>query len=69
MTGTAETEANEFHQIYKLDVIVVPTNKPCRRIDDRNSIFKTKQEKFNAIVEEVTERHAKGQPVLLVRFR
>ena len=65
MTGTAETEANEFHQIYKLDVIVVPTNKPCRRIDDRNSIFKTKREKFNAIVEEVTERHAKGQPVLL----
>ncbi len=65
MTGTAETEANEFHQIYKLDVVVIPTNKPCRRVDVRNSIFKTKREKFSAIVEEVTERFGKGQPVLL----
>ncbi|MCF6175374.1 MAG: preprotein translocase subunit SecA [Victivallaceae bacterium] len=65
MTGTAETEANEFHQIYKLDVIVIPTNKPCQRIDDNDSIFKTKREKYNAIVEEVTERHAAGQPILL----
>ena len=65
MTGTAETEANEFHQIYKLDVIVIPTNKPCIRKDFRNSVFKTKREKFNALVVEVAERHAKGQPVLL----
>jgi preprotein translocase subunit SecA len=65
MTGTAETEANEFHQIYKLDVIVIPTNKPCLRIDDNDSIFKTKREKYNAIVEEVAKRHAAGQPVLL----
>ena len=65
MTGTAETEASEFHQIYKLDVIVVPTNRPCIRKDDNDSIFKTKREKFNAIVEEVAARHAKGQPVLL----
>ncbi|WP_176015216.1 preprotein translocase subunit SecA [Victivallis sp. Marseille-Q1083] len=65
MTGTAETEANEFHQIYKLDVIVVPTNRPCQRIDANDSIFKTRREKFNAIVEETAARHAKGQPVLL----
>jgi len=65
MTGTAETEANEFHQIYKLDVIVIPTNKPCIRKDDNDSIFKTKREKFNAIVEETARRHEAGQPVLL----
>ena len=65
MTGTAETEANEFHQIYKLDVIVVPTNRPCIRKDDNDSIFKTKREKYNAILKDVIERHEKGQPVLL----
>ncbi|MBQ7206164.1 MAG: preprotein translocase subunit SecA [Lentisphaeria bacterium] len=65
MTGTAETEAAEFHQIYKLDVIVIPTNKPCIRKDDNDSIFKTKREKFNAIVNDVEERHKLGQPVLL----
>ena len=65
MTGTAETEATEFHQIYKLDVTVIPTNRPCIRKDDNDSIFKTKREKFNAVVEEVVERHRKGQPVLL----
>ncbi|MBO5644854.1 MAG: preprotein translocase subunit SecA, partial [Lentisphaeria bacterium] len=65
MTGTAETEAAEFHQIYKLDVTVIPTNRPCIRKDDNDSIFKTKREKFNAILDDVAERHAKGQPVLL----
>ena len=65
MTGTAETEAAEFHQIYKLDVIVIPTNRPCIRKDDNDSIFKTRREKFNAIVDDVAERHEKGQPVLL----
>ncbi len=65
MTGTAETEANEFHQIYKLDVIVVPTNRPCIRKDDNDSIFKTKREKFTAIQKDVEERHKKGQPILL----
>ena len=65
MTGTAETEAAEFHQIYKLDVTVIPTNRPCIRKDDNDSIFKTKREKFNAILGDVAERHAKGQPVLL----
>jgi len=65
MTGTAETEAAEFHQIYKLDVIVIPTNRPCIRKDENDSIFKTKREKFNAIVSDVEERHKTGQPVLL----
>ena len=65
MTGTAETEANEFHQIYKLDVIVAPTNRPCIRKDDNDSIFKTKREKYNAILKDVIERHEKGQPILL----
>ena len=65
MTGTAETEASEFHQIYKLDVTVIPTNRPCIRKDDNDSIFKTKREKFNAILSDVAERHAQGQPVLL----
>ena len=65
MTGTAETEAAEFHQIYKLDVVVIPTNRPCIRKDENDSIFKTKREKFNAIVSDVEERHKTGQPVLL----
>ena len=65
MTGTAETEANEFHQIYKLDVIVIPTNRPCKRTDNNDCIYKTKREKFNAIVDEVEECYQKGQPVLL----
>lgn len=65
MTGTAETEAAEFHQIYKLDVVVIPTNRPCIRKDDSDSIFKTKREKFKAIIADTAARHAKGQPVLL----
>ncbi|MDD3118533.1 MAG: preprotein translocase subunit SecA [Victivallales bacterium] len=65
MTGTAETEANEFHQIYKLDVIVIPTNRPCRRVDGNDLIFKTKREKFNAILNDVEKRHTSEQPVLV----
>jgi len=65
MTGTAETEASEFHQIYKLDVIVVPTNQPCIRENANDCIYKTKREKYNAIIEEVAEAHQSGQPVLL----
>jgi len=65
MTGTAETEANEFHQIYKLDVIVVPPNKPCVREDTNDCIYKTKREKYKAILDEVKECHEAGQPVLL----
>lgn len=65
MTGTAETEASEFYQIYKLDVMVIPTNRPCIRKDDNDSIFKTKREKFNAVVAEVEKRYKVGQPVLV----
>jgi preprotein translocase subunit SecA len=65
MTGTAETEASEFHQIYKLDVCVIPTNRPCCRIDNNDCIYRTKREKYKAILEEVAECHGRGQPVLL----
>ena len=65
MTGTAETEANEFHDIYKLDVIVIPTNRPIARVDLDDSIYKTRREKYNAIVKEIKAAHAKGQPVLV----
>ena len=65
MTGTAETEATEFHETYKIDVIVVPTNKPCQRIDYDDRIYKTKREKYNAVVEEVAEVHETGRPILL----
>jgi len=65
MTGTAETEASEFHETYKIDVMVVPTNKPCLRIDENDRVFKTKREKYNAVIEEVAEIHATGRPILL----
>lgn len=65
MTGTAETEATEFHDIYKLDVVVIPTNRPIRRIDGNDQIYKTQREKFRAIIAEVEKRHKLGQPVLL----
>jgi preprotein translocase subunit SecA len=65
MTGTAETEANEFHDIYKLDVVVIPTNRPIARVDLDDSIYKTRREKYSAIVQEIKGAHAKGQPVLV----
>jgi len=65
MTGTAETEANEFHDIYKLDVVVIPTNRPVIRQDFNDFIYKTRREKFNAVVNEIKTLHAKGQPVLV----
>lgn len=65
MTGTADTEAVEFMEIYSLEVVVVPTNAEMVRIDQADVIFRTQQEKFDAIVEDVRERHAAGQPVLL----
>ena len=65
MTGTADTEANEFKQIYDLDVVVVPTNKPVRRVDLPDLIYYNEEMKFNAIVEEVRKIHATGQPVLV----
>jgi preprotein translocase subunit SecA len=65
MTGTAETEANEFHDIYKLDVVVIPTNRPIARVDLDDSIYKTRREKYMAIMHEIKACHAKGQPVLV----
>jgi len=65
MTGTAETEATEFHQIYKIDVVVIPTNKPCIREDYNDKIYKTKREKYKAVIDEVRECHEAGRPVLL----
>jgi preprotein translocase subunit SecA len=65
MTGTAETEADEFHQIYKLDVVVIPTNRPVRRVDYNDVVYKTQREKFKAVVDEITECHSRGQPVLV----
>jgi preprotein translocase subunit SecA len=65
MTGTAETEANEFHDIYKLGVAVIPTNRPILRKDFNDFIYKTRREKFNAVVKEIAAAHAKGQPVLV----
>jgi preprotein translocase subunit SecA len=65
MTGTAETEAAEFHDIYKLDVNVVPTNRPVARKDFNDRIYKTRREKYNAVINEIKERHGKDQPVLV----
>jgi preprotein translocase subunit SecA len=65
MTGTAETEASEFHDIYKLDVMVIPTNRPVRRVDSNDQIYKSQREKYKAIIDEVIKRHNNGQPVLL----
>ena len=65
MTGTALTEENEFREIYGMDVVEVPTNLPIKRIDHQDSVFKTKREKLNAIVDAVAESHEKGQPVLV----
>ncbi|MDE3098755.1 MAG: preprotein translocase subunit SecA [Verrucomicrobiota bacterium] len=65
MTGTAETEATEFLDIYKLGVLTVPTNKPNIRQDSHDSIYKTKREKFNAVVQEIKELHARGRPILV----
>ena len=65
MTGTAQTEEKEFRNIYQMDVIVIPTNRPVIRIDRDDAVYKTKKEKFHAVVEEVVEAHEKGQPVLV----
>jgi preprotein translocase subunit SecA len=65
MTGTAATESEEFHNIYKLDVISIPTNRSLIRKDMPDLIFLTKNAKYKAIIEDITERHAKGQPVLI----
>ena len=65
MTGTAQTEETEFREIYGMDVIVIPTNLPIRRVDHDDAMFRTKREKLNAVVESVKESYEKGQPVLV----
>ncbi len=65
MTGTAETEAAEFWDIYKLDVVVIPTNKPIRRIDYNDVIYRTKREKYNAVIDEIERLHKAGRPALV----
>ena len=65
MTGTAETEAAEFFDIYKLDVVVIPTNKPMIRDDINDVIYKTKREKYNAVIEEIEHKRTEGRPVLV----
>ena len=65
MTGTAETEAGELWNIYKLDVIVIPTNRPISRIDMNDRIYKTKREKYNAVIEEINNLVSEGRPVLV----
>ena len=65
MTGTAETEANEFHDIYGLDVVVIPTNRQVSRQDSNDRIYKTRREKYNAVIEQIRKRHAAQQPVLV----
>ena len=65
MTGTALTEEKEFRNTYGMDVIAIPTNKPIARIDHEDAVYKSKKEKFNAVVQDIKETHAKGQPVLV----
>src|SRR5437867_4758997 len=65
MTGTAETEAQEFHDIYKLGVLVIPTNKPVARKDANDAVYKTKREKYSAVLGEIQDVHAQGRPILV----
>jgi preprotein translocase subunit SecA len=65
MTGTAMTEANEFKEIYKLDVLAIPTHKSCQREDSDDEIYMTEREKYNAILKDIQEIHAKGRPILI----
>ncbi|MCB0850144.1 MAG: preprotein translocase subunit SecA, partial [Bacteroidetes bacterium] len=65
MTGTAETEAGEFWEIYKLDVVVIPTNKKIIRDDRQDLVYKTRREKYNAVIEEIAQLTAAGRPVLV----
>lgn len=65
MTGTAETEAAEFRDIYNVDVLIIPTNQPVRRVDGNDKVFKTRREKLSAVIELIRETNIKGQPILL----
>ncbi|MGD8494653.1 MAG: preprotein translocase subunit SecA [Gemmatimonadales bacterium] len=65
MTGTAETEETEFHEIYGLEVIVIPTNRPVRRLDDEDLLYRTKREKYTALLDEIERLHVRGLPILV----
>src|SRR5690242_14812581 len=65
MTGTAMTEASEFDKIYKLGVVPIPTNQPVARTDQPDLVYRTEEAKFSAVVEDIAERHAAGQPILV----
>src|SRR5207247_4437373 len=65
MTGTAETEASEFFDIYKLGVLVIPTNKPVARKDANDSVYKTKREKYSSVVNEIKQIHSQGRRILV----
>ena len=65
MTGTAETEAGEFWDIYKLDVVTIPTNKPVARVDMEDRVYKTRKEKYNAVIDEIEKMHNSGRPTLV----
>jgi preprotein translocase subunit SecA len=65
MTGTADTEAAEFHSTYKLEVVIIPTNKPIVRVDYEDLVYKTEREKFTAVINEILEKHERGQPILV----
>src|SRR5580704_14110310 len=65
MTGTADTEAEEFNKIYKLDVVVIPANRPLRRLENPDLVYRTEKEKWDAIVTEILDEHARGRPVLV----
>jgi preprotein translocase subunit SecA len=65
MTGTAETEAAEFEKIYKLEIVVIPTNKPMRRLENSDVVFRTEKEKYKAVADNIAELHEKGQPALV----
>src|SRR5690606_25678076 len=65
MTGTADTEAYEFQEIYGLETVIIPTNRPMIRIDQNDQVFKTDNEKFDAIIADINDCHERGQPVLV----
>src|SRR6201999_3122981 len=65
MTGTAQTEAEEFSKIYKLEVVTIPTNRPCVRADNEDRVFRTEREKWESILEEIKEESDKGRPILV----
>jgi len=65
MTGTAETEAAEFEKIYKLEIVVIPTNKPLRRLENADVVYRTEKEKYKAVADDIAILHEKNQPVLV----